>query len=142
MKSGPFWNQIIEDVVTKLLKINLIREVKYPDWLAIVVDPQKNDRGNYCYNMIPFSLKSTDVMYQRLVNQMIKDYIGKAKEVYIEDILVKLIQVIDHLRKTFMTLRRYNMKSNSTKCISELDSINKKDSSFRKIHIKISKDKS
>jgi hypothetical protein len=50
------------------------------------------DRGLYCYNMMPFGLKNARVTYQRLVNKMFQDLIGRNVEVYVDDMLVKSIQ--------------------------------------------------
>ncbi|KAL0383075.1 UNVERIFIED_CONTAM: Retrovirus-related Pol polyprotein from transposon gypsy [Sesamum calycinum] len=36
--------------------------------------------GIYCYNVMPFGLKNAGAMYQRLVNKMFKDLIGKTIE--------------------------------------------------------------
>ena len=47
------------------------------------------DRGFYCYKAMPFSLKNAGVTYQRLVNGMFKDLIGKSMEVYVDNMLVK-----------------------------------------------------
>ena len=47
------------------------------------------DRGLYCYKVMPFSLKNTGATYQRHVNGMLKDLIGKSMEVYGDDMLVK-----------------------------------------------------
>lgn len=49
---------------------------------------------------------------------MFEDYIRNSVKVYIDDILVKSIQSMNHfyhLRETFVTLRRYNMKLNLKK---------------------------
>ena len=45
------------------------------------------DRGLYCYKVMPFGLKNAGATYQRLVNRMFKDLIGKSMEVYVDDIL-------------------------------------------------------
>jgi hypothetical protein len=47
------------------------------------------DRGLYCYNMMPFGLKNAGATYQRLVNKMFRDQIGRKVEVYVDDMLVK-----------------------------------------------------
>ena len=47
------------------------------------------DRGLYCYKPMLFDLKNIGTTYQRLVNMMFKDLIGKSMEVYVEDMLVK-----------------------------------------------------
>jgi hypothetical protein len=76
------------------------------------------DRGLYCYNMIPFGLKNAGATYQRLVNRMFSDQIGRNVEV-VDDMLVKSRKAISHLadlEETFNTLRRYQMKLNPVKC--------------------------
>ncbi|KAL0296037.1 UNVERIFIED_CONTAM: Transposon Tf2-12 polyprotein [Sesamum radiatum] len=57
--------------------------------------------------------------YQRLVNKIFKDLIGKTKEVYIDDILVKSKEEeehLNHLQPAFEVMRKYSMKLNPTKC--------------------------
>jgi hypothetical protein len=76
------------------------------------------DRGLYRYKMMSFDLKNARATYQRLVNKMFQDQIGRNVEVYVNDMLVKSIQATDQvakLRKTFSTLRQYKMKLNPTK---------------------------
>ena len=46
---------------------------------------------------MPFGLKNAGAMYQRLVNKMFKEQIGKTMEVYIDDMLVKSLQAADHI---------------------------------------------
>ena len=68
---------------------------------------------------MPFGLKNTGVTYQRLVNQMFNKQIGRNVEVYVDDMLIKNKEEVDHLddlRETFNTLRQYSMKLNSSKC--------------------------
>ena len=75
--------------------------------------------GTYCYNVMPFGLKNAGATYQRLVNEMFKEHIGKTMEVYIDDMVVKSLETEDHLKhlqETFDVLRRYNMKLNPEKC--------------------------
>ena len=77
------------------------------------------ERGIFCYKVIPFELKNTGATYQRLVNKMFSDYLGKTMEVYIDDMLVKshsAEQHLDHFRQAFEILKKYNMKLNPTKC--------------------------
>ncbi|XP_012851807.1 PREDICTED: uncharacterized protein LOC105971499 [Erythranthe guttata] len=77
------------------------------------------DQGIYCYQVMPFGLKNTGATYQRLVNTMFADQIGKNMEVYIDDMLVKSVKTSDHLTdldQCFTTLRRYKMKLNPLKC--------------------------
>ena len=76
-------------------------------------------QGTYCYRVIPFGLKNAGAIYQRLVNRMFQKQIGASMEVYIDDMLVKLITAelhIAHLSEAFQILRAYNMKLNLAKC--------------------------
>ncbi|XP_059664078.1 uncharacterized protein LOC132309830 [Cornus florida] len=104
-------NMAISEEVNKLLKADFIQEVNYPDWLANVVlvkkRPMENgdrektsfvtDRGLYCYKVMPFRHKNAGVTYQRLVNLMFKNQIGRNIEVYVDDMLVKSLKAQDHL---------------------------------------------
>ncbi|KAJ9564818.1 hypothetical protein OSB04_000784 [Centaurea solstitialis] len=47
------------------------------------------DKGIYCYKVMPFGLKNAGSTYQRLVNMMFKEHLGRTMEVYIDDMLVK-----------------------------------------------------
>jgi hypothetical protein len=50
---------------------------------------------------------------------MFRDQIGRNLEIYVDDMLLKSIQVANHiadLEETFNTLRGYKMKLNSAKC--------------------------
>ena len=47
------------------------------------------DQGVYCYITMPFGLKNTGAMYQRLVNRILKDQIRRNVEAYVDDILLK-----------------------------------------------------
>ena len=55
------------------------------------------NRGFYCYKAMPFDLKNAGATYQRLVNRMFMDLIGKSIEVYVYDMLVKSKMVGDHI---------------------------------------------
>lgn len=47
------------------------------------------DEGVYCYKVMPFGLKNAGATYQRLVNGLLKEHIGKTVEVYIDNMLSK-----------------------------------------------------
>ena len=55
------------------------------------------DRRLYCYKVISFDLKNARATYQRLVNAMSKDLIGKIMEVYTDNMLVKSRVARDHM---------------------------------------------
>ena len=65
------------------------------------------DRCFYCYKAMPFSLNNAGATYQRLMNKMFKDVIGKSMEVYVGDMLVKSKIAryhIEHLNQMFNIL--------------------------------------
>ncbi|KAI5335513.1 hypothetical protein L3X38_025646 [Prunus dulcis] len=77
------------------------------------------ERGTYCYKVMPFGLKNAGATYQRLVNKIFKEQIGKTMEVYVDDMLVKAPKRADHignLAESFSLLRQYRMKLNPSKC--------------------------
>nr|XP_017245120.1 PREDICTED: uncharacterized protein LOC108216789 [Daucus carota subsp. sativus] len=178
-------NKIVNEEVSRLLKAGMIKEVKYPEWLANVVIVQKKngkwrvcvdytdlnkacpkdpfplphidtmvdstaghelltfldassgfnqiqmepsdaektafitERGIYCYLAMPFGLRNASATFQRLVNKMFKQQIGRTMEVYIDDMVVKSKRAEDHVRdleEAFDILREFNMKLNPSKC--------------------------
>ena len=77
------------------------------------------DCGLYYYKFMLFGLKNARATYQRLVNKVLANLIGKTMEVYINNMLVNSLQKEDHvtdLREMFTLLRKYNMKLNPAKC--------------------------
>ncbi|XP_077232629.1 uncharacterized protein LOC143869981 [Tasmannia lanceolata] len=77
------------------------------------------DQGTYCYRVMPFGLKNAGATYQRLVNRLFREQIGRNMEVYVDDMLVKSRAACNHvadLKEAFQVLRQHNMKLNPTKC--------------------------
>ena len=75
--------------------------------------------GIYCYKAMPFGLKNAGATYQRLVNKMFKEQLGKTMEVYIDDMVVKSKKAENHLQdleEAFSILDKFNMKLNPAKC--------------------------
>ena len=69
-------------------------------------------QGLYCYKVMPFGLKNVGATYQRLVNKMFSQQIGRNMEVYVDDMLVKSKEELTHLddlRETFTTLKKHQM---------------------------------
>ena len=65
-------------------------------------------QGLFCYKIMPSSLKNVGATYQRLVNHMFRPQIGRDVEVYVVDMLVKILDEgkhLDDLQETFDTLR-------------------------------------
>ncbi|KAL2224042.1 UNVERIFIED_CONTAM: Transposon Tf2-12 polyprotein [Sesamum indicum] len=66
-----------------------------------------------------FGLKNAGATYQRLINDMFKNQIGRNMEVYIDDMLVKSVKEQDHvkdLEECFQILKAFGMKLNPAKC--------------------------
>ena len=79
-------------------------------------------QGLFCYKVMPFGLKNAGATYQRLMNKMFAQQIGRNVQVYVDEMLVKSRKEEDHLedlKETFNTLRSYNMKVNLGKCALE-----------------------
>ncbi|KAI5335181.1 hypothetical protein L3X38_025314 [Prunus dulcis] len=77
------------------------------------------DRWTYCYKVMPSGLKNAGATYQRLMNRIFKEQIGKTMEVYVHDMLVKASKRADHIKnlaEAFRLLRQYRMKLNPSKC--------------------------
>ena len=55
------------------------------------------NQGLFCYKIMSFGLKNTGVTYQRLMNKMFTYQIGRNVQVYIDDMLVKILREKDHL---------------------------------------------
>ena len=59
---------------------------------------------------MPFGLKNTRAMYQRLVNKLFKAQLGQNMEAYVDDMLVKSLldeQYLGNLEECFQTLCQY-----------------------------------
>ena len=68
---------------------------------------------------MPFALKNAGATYQRLVNKVFADKISRSMKVYVDDMLVKILTIEQHIKDlvdTFASLRLYNMRLNPEKC--------------------------
>ena len=68
-----------------------------------------------------FGLKNGEATYQRLVNKIFVDKIGRSMEIYVDDMLVKsplIEQHIEDLADTFASLRLFNMRLNPKNALS------------------------
>ena len=66
-----------------------------------------------------FGLKNVGATYQRAMNTIFYDMIGHHVEVYIDDIIIKskkVVNHVEHLRKTFKRMRVHYLKLNQLKC--------------------------
>ena len=77
-------------------------------------------QGLYCNKVMPFGLKNAGATYQRLVNKMFSQQIGKNMEVYVDDMLVRSKEELAHLddlKETFANLKTHQMRLNPSKCV-------------------------
>ena len=77
-------------------------------------------QGLYCYKVMPFGLRNAEATYQRLVNKMFSQQIGRNMKVYVDDMLVKSKEELTHLddlKETFATFKKYQMRLNPSKCV-------------------------
>ena len=54
--------------------------------------------GNYHYKVMPFGLKNARSTYQRMMTRMFEPQLGKVIEVYIDDMVVKIKVVSEHVK--------------------------------------------
>ncbi|XP_072064544.1 uncharacterized protein [Arachis hypogaea] len=91
----------------KLLNAGFIREIRFTTWLSNVV------------MVMPFGLKNAGATYQRLMDKVFQQQIGRNMEVYVDDMVAKTPMQGSHcddLVEIFRQLRAYNMRLNPDKC--------------------------
>ncbi|XP_074378044.1 uncharacterized protein LOC141719566 [Apium graveolens] len=109
---APERQKAIDEEVEKLLKAGIIKEIKYPEWLANVVMVKKStDKWRI--------LTSAGSTYQRAMNKIFKSQIGRNLECYIDDMISKSTTIPGHvkdLKECFDNLRKNQLKLNPEKC--------------------------
>ncbi|XP_072077721.1 uncharacterized protein [Arachis hypogaea] len=91
----------------KLLNAGFIREIRFTTWLSNVV------------MVMPFGLKNAGATYQRLMDKVFQQQIGRNMEVYVDDMVAKTHMQGSHcddLVEIFKQIRAYNMRLNPDKC--------------------------
>lgn len=84
--------------------------------------------GLYEYLRMPFGLKNAPATFQRLMNEILRDYINKICVVYLDDILIFSTSLQEHIQSLtliFKKLAEHNLKVQFDKC-----SFMKKDTEF------------
>ncbi|GJT79646.1 reverse transcriptase domain-containing protein [Tanacetum coccineum] len=75
--------------------------------------------GVFCYRKMPFGLKNAGATYQRLVDKVFHDQIGRNLEAYVDDMVIKSTseeEMLADIKETFEKFRSINMKLNPKKC--------------------------
>nr|KYP56520.1 Retrovirus-related Pol polyprotein from transposon opus [Cajanus cajan] len=78
------------------------------------------EQANYCYHVMPFGLKNAGATYQRLMDKVFINQIGRNLEVYVDDMVIKTKSAADHaqdLEEILQQVRRHNMRLNPEKCV-------------------------
>jgi hypothetical protein len=76
--------------------------------------------GMYCYTTMPFGLRNAGATYQRCMNHVFGEHIGRTVEAYVDDIVVKTRKasnLLSDLEVTFGCLRAKGVKLNPEKCV-------------------------
>lgn len=71
------------------------------------------EHGKYGFLKMPFGLKNAPSTFQRVMDNVLRDLIGKVCLVYMDDIIIYSTSLQEHLinlRKVFDALQRYNLK--------------------------------
>lgn len=77
------------------------------------------DGGHYEFVRMPFGLRNAPSTFMRLMDNVLREHIGKICLVYMDDIIVfasSLQQHLENLTKIFDTLNKYNLKIQIDKC--------------------------
>ena len=75
--------------------------------------------GTYVWVVMPFGLKNAPPTYQRIVNQIFKDYLNDFMKLYLDDFSVysDIATHLPKLRLVFERCRQYGVSLNPDKCI-------------------------
>nr|KYP64492.1 Transposon Ty3-I Gag-Pol polyprotein [Cajanus cajan] len=85
------------------------------------------DHANFYYQVMPFGLKNRRATYQRLMDKVFHQQIGRNMEVYVDDMVVKTTSAEDHtadLAEVFSQIMRHNMVSTQRSASSASREVN------------------
>ena len=77
------------------------------------------NNGKYEFTRLPFDLKNAPSIFQRTLDDILRDYIGRCCYVYIDDVIIFSKSEADHekdLDNIFRTLEQANIKVQLDKC--------------------------
>ncbi|GJY82337.1 putative nucleotidyltransferase, ribonuclease H [Tanacetum coccineum] len=80
--------------------------------------------GVNCYRKMPFGLKNARATYQRLVDKVFNEQIGRNLEAYIDDMVIKSTSeenMLTDIKETPQRFRSINMKLNPKKCSFDIE---------------------
>jgi ribonuclease HI len=76
--------------------------------------------GLFCYVTMPFGLRNAGATYQRCMQHVFGDHIGRTVEAYVDDIVLKTRKaddLVSDLRVAFDCMRANGVKLNPEKCV-------------------------
>jgi hypothetical protein len=124
----PFGLPRIDQVIDSTAGCDLLYFLDcYSGYHQIAIKEQDQEKtmfitpfGAYCYTMMSFGLKNAGATYQRAIQACFKRQLSKNVETYVDDVVVKTRNfdtLTADLEKTFTSLREYQWKLNSNKCV-------------------------
>src|SRR6266542_196613 len=69
--------------------------------------------GQYQFKVMPFRLNNAPVTFQRLINKVLRQYIGKFVQVYLDDIIIYSNNLDEHkryIKAVLKKIRKANLK--------------------------------
>ena len=92
----PIINQLVDAIVRHEL-LNFMDAYSSYNQMSMHEPDQEHTafltyQGLYCYKVMLFGLENAEATYQRLVNKMFKQHIGETMEVYMDEMLVKILK--------------------------------------------------
>lgn len=120
----------LPDIDTKINSLAFFKYMCFPDTyigyhqvLMATADEEKTSFHTYigihCYTKMTFGLKNADSSYQKLIDKVFSDQIGKNLEVYVNDVVFKSKTVkvmLSDIAETMINLRKNHIKLNPCKC--------------------------
>ena len=76
--------------------------------------------GQFEWLVMPFGVAGGPATFQRLMNNVLRDYLGKFVAAYLDDILIysaTLEEHLEHLRKVLLKLRENKLLAKESKCL-------------------------
>ena len=75
--------------------------------------------SQYQFKVIPFRLNNVLATFQKLINKVLRQYIGKFVQVYLNDVIIysnNLDEYKRHIKAVLEKIRRANLKLKLSKC--------------------------
>ena len=94
---------------------NLVRVKEGDEWKTAF----RTRYGHYEYLVMPFGLSNAPAVFQRLMNDVFREYLDKFVIIYLDDILIyseTMEEHVDHVRKVMQLLRDNNLYCKLSKC--------------------------